>query len=242
MEENKFLIPIEHVEMICNDSKIDLNKITNCFLYGSHLHGSAESSSDYDLLIVGDIEQDQLVFRVKKDPYFYEFKRKSIEIEARKYDVIIHSNSNFEKLLEINFLMFIEPLYAEEKYKTINTIDYKNLYLRHFHSVEKIKNSLENELRYSTGTYTRFKLKKLGTELGGKWVLKKMFNAYRYYTSYLQFLLNGEFSDWGSLNQAKHSILESYSSKGDECIDRIYEDLILKIDHLSKEINRIGSK
>jgi predicted nucleotidyltransferase len=204
MEDHKnFVIPFEHIKSICQKSSIDVNKITNCYLYGSVLHGSAELTSDYDLLLVGDIIEDPLVFRVKKDPYFYEFERKTHEIEKRKYDVIFHSNQNFLQLLQINFLMFIEPLFADPIYQTINKVDYKQIYLQKFFSVEKIKDSLKKEFHYSTGTYTRFKLKKLSVDLGGKWVIKKMFNILRYYTSYSYFLLNKNFSNWGSLNDIK---------------------------------------
>lgn len=239
MRENfeEFVVPLSHVDLICKDSKIEPEKITNVYLYGSRLDGSAESTSDYDLMLVGEIEEPPLDFIVKKDPYFYQFERKSIEIEKRKYDYIIHSNINFEKLLEINFLMFVEPLYSEAKYKTINKIDYKKMFIEKFLQVRKIKKALRNITNKSTAVYSKFKQNKIDSKFDGKWVLKKIFNTLRYHKSCLNFLLTNDFSGWGQLSDTKSSIFKRYYEEGDNCVDQIYQTLSKDVSIISKQIN-----
>ena len=239
-KEVNFLTPLSEIERMCELIGLDFDKITNSFNYGSHLHGSATKDSDYDLLLVADIEEEPLKFKSSRnDPYFYEHEKKSVEIDNKKYDLAIHSNKNFEKLLEVNYLMFIEPLFSKSQFRTICKIDYKKQYLEKWMTSKRLKKSLQIELHYSKSTYKWFKQKKLNYDLGGKWVVKKMFNCWRYHSSVLFFLFNLDFGDFGDLNSNKNSLLERYDKDGDECVDQLYNSIYQNIKTLLEKIKEI---
>ena len=42
---------------------IDVADVTNVYNFGSHVHGTATPSSDYDILIVGKFSQKPLKFK-----------------------------------------------------------------------------------------------------------------------------------------------------------------------------------
>ena len=240
MEEIEYLTPISDIQYICAKLGLDFDCITNVYNFGSYLHGTQTNNSDYDILIVGDMKEGNLKFKSMKDPYFYEFKRGKVKLgEEKEYEVIFHSNKNFEKLLKINYIMFIEPLFSEKKFRTICKIDYKQIYMEKYFSASKIKKSLERELEYSTGNYIKFKTKKLNPEMGGKWVIKKMYNALRYHKSFLDFLLHHDFSDFGSLGERKREFLERFEKEGDEYVDEMYDQVMIEIRNYLNQIHEI---
>ena len=225
-----YLTPIDHVEKICEYMQIDFDKVTNVYNFGSHVYGNTRSDSDYDIVIVGNFVKEPIVYKNEKDPYFYRFEMNEIEIDGRIYDTIIHSTENFRKILQNNFIVFVEALFTDEKYKTINKIDYRELYLNTWFTKEKIKNSLKNEIHYAIMNVKRFNRGTLYDGLDGKWVIKKYFNVMRYHHIICKFLLTGEFIDFGSIwNDHKNQILERYDVEGDDCVNEICKDMYGKI-------------
>lgn len=228
--------PLEDISEICNVLNLDYNKVTNVYNYGSHTLGNQTLTSDFDILIVGDFEQEPLHFKLKNDPYFYDFEMKKHEMGGRLYDIIWHSNENFEKLLELNFLMFVEAVFNDSKYHQINKVDYKKMYIDKFYSIDRLRKSLVNEHGYSYGVYKKFRHKKLNYGLDGKWVIKKLYNALRYYTTVSGFIsnicINGifEFVTFGKeLNEFKISILNKYDQEGDTCVDDVASVIFKRI-------------
>ena len=231
-----YFTPIEDIYKICETLNLDKDQITNVYNYGSHTLGNETPLSDYDILIVGNFKQDPLSFKLKNDPYFYEFEMKKYEIGGRLYDIIWHSNENFEHLLELNFLMFVEAIFNDDKFHQVNKIDYKQMYIDKYYSVASLRKALTHEHGYSYGVYKKLKQKKLSFGLDGKWVIKKLYNCLRYYTTVSGLITNVcdngifEFRTFGKeLNTFKQEILGIYEVEGEKCVDGIASVIFNKI-------------
>lgn len=231
-EMDEYLTPIHHIQLICDHLQIKLDQITNVYNYGSQVHGLPTETSDYDILIVGDFDHAPLKFKNPDpdNPYFYDFKVELLNICNRLYSVLVHSNANFEKLLQINFLVCVEALFMDRKYQPISKIDYKAQYLEKWYSKDQIKNSLRNEIHYSKMNRKNFKRGTLYGILDGKWVLKKFFNVLRYHHSISELIFTKKITDFGQKwNSYKVAMLERYEKEGDSCVNEIFEDINLKI-------------
>lgn len=241
--------PLEDIKNICEFLSLDFTQITNVYNYGSQTLGNETPSSDYDIVIVGKFVQEPLKFKLSEHPYFYDFEMKKFETGGRLYDVIWHSNENFEKLLEVNFLMFVEALFNETKYHQINKIDYKKIYIEKYYSVINLKTALTHEHGYSYGVYKKLKQNKLNYGLDGKWVIKKLYNSLRYHTTVSGFIVNVcdnklfEFKTFGKeLKDFKQSILLRYENEGEDCINEIASHIFQEIKRHLEIINDIYYK
>ncbi len=231
-----YLTPISHIQEICRLIGIDFNKVTNVYNYGSHVHGSAAIDSDYDLLIIGDFEDPPLKFKKDDDPYYYDHSMKELKIEDRTYEILVHSTTNFEKLLEVGFLNFVEMIFNNSKFKPICEIDYRLSYLEKWYSNEKLKSALRNEMWYGCMAHRVFKRGNMPHGLDGRWTIKKMFNALRYHHLVLRFMKTKELKYDGALNDIKRSLMNRYDREGDACVNEVYNYLY---DEIKKYIDEM---
>jgi len=215
-------IPQQDIEQICTQLQIDFEKITNVYLYGSHIRNSYKEDSDYDILIVGDFEEPSLNFTWKKHPYFYRFKMNYLDINNRKYDAIYHSNKNFEKLLSLNFLMFIEPLFADEKFIPINKINYKKIFLEKYCTPYKLYFALKQEKTYGIIAYRRYIKKK--DKFDSLWLLRKVYHVLRYHEMVLYFIKTGTFRH--SMTNLKMKVMEIAVQNNHKSTVDMYDELL----------------
>jgi len=245
---HEYLTSIEQIRKICQHIKIKFKKITNVYHLGSRIHKSNRTDSDYDLLIVGKFKQNPLKFIMtySRHPYFYHFtKIPPFVVDGRIYDVSYLSNENFEKLLGLNYLLFVEALFSEKKFRPIckKGYEYKEKYLEKLNDREKLRaelaNSLRHERSYARRSFTRYKQAKSGKGkkrekdiLTGWWLLKKTFHALRYCHSVFDFLHNKNFSTFGSMNEKRKNIVSRLEKEGDQCVVEIYHELYNELQNI----------
>ena len=239
---DEYLTPIKHIQKICDYINVDFKKVTNVYNYGSHVHGNARPDSDYDIVLVGDFVEEPLKFKYASEPYFYDFEMAKLLIDGKSYDIIWHSNANFEKLLKIGFQIFVEALFNDIKFRPISKIDYKEMYLDKWFSKNQIKNSLKNELQYSLMVYNRFKKGRLNYDLDGKWIIKKLYNALRYHWSSYNFLKTGIFTGSNTeLNNIKKKLIDRYDVEGDACVDEFFNWIYSEIQRYLQLVSTINN-
>lgn len=219
------MTPLSDLVKICDLLHINFDLVTNVYNFGSHVHGTATIDSDFDLMIVGNIKQRQLIFKKPRDPYFAEYQLYNINLDEKKYDITIYSNENFELMIKQNFMIIIESLFNKAKFIPINKIDYKQIYITKYMNDPSIRRALQNELNYSLFCYKKYTQNLLSDNLDSFWVVKKLFNALRYHESCLQLLQDREIYDVTKLNNVKNTITQLHSANTPikEIYDYIYD-------------------
>jgi predicted nucleotidyltransferase len=200
------------VRDICNILEIEFEKVTNFIHFGSRVQGSASVNSDYDVVIVGDIYEDDIDFR--KDNYFYNFEMKKVTLlddsgNDKSYDIIVHSNKNFEELLfQRHFIIFVESLFSDiTLFHPVYKVDYKRLFLENYMSKQKLYHSLHCEWNYAMGVHS---LMKRGRVTDTKWVLKKLYNTWRYHDTIFELIDTGNITSLSRCNNLKKEIFEDF--------------------------------
>lgn len=196
----------ENVVDICKMLEIDVEKVTNFIHYGSRVQGSALPTSDYDVVIVGDVPDQDLLFR--KDNYFYDFEMKHISLvdketgEMKNYDIILHNNINFEELLfQRHFIIFVETLFSDRSlFHPICKIEYRDTFVKCYMSKTKLYHSLHCEWNYAMGIHSMMKRGRV-TDL--KWVMKKLFNTWRYHDTLFELIETGNITSFSRCNDFK---------------------------------------
>src|ERR1700758_332983 len=107
---------------------INKDNILNVYHFGSWAFGTNTPTSDRDLLFVIDTDKSFITF--KKDGHYHHYVLITIDLPTiGKFDVILYSKADFEKLLEIHFMIPIECIFLRDEFVWKNTVDYKQIYL-----------------------------------------------------------------------------------------------------------------
>jgi len=167
-----------HIFESLKENNINESDVTNIYIFGSWLHQTNRPESDFDVIIVGRFNQRPIKFRENR--YFHKYNLVKIA-EPIKTDLVLYSNDNFEKLLETQFMVCLDCIFAPDNLIFKNDIDYKNMYLTKYYSEEEIKQAVIHEIKYSVD----YMDKHLANTEDKKMIIKKLFNAIRYiYTQY----------------------------------------------------------
>jgi predicted nucleotidyltransferase len=126
------------VSSLIRELKLDDDRITNIYNYGSWVYGTNHQKSDRDFLIVmkseGKKREKRLKFRKDFD-YFHSFNLRRL----KNTDVTIHSCENFELLLEKNYMLAVECVFYPNEFILRNNIDYKTIYLSKYFNLLRLK-------------------------------------------------------------------------------------------------------
>jgi hypothetical protein len=207
---------LEDLTNICDQLKIDINLVTNMYIYGSQSHGSASETSDWDCILVGRFEQGPLVFKNKINEYYHDNELYELTINGRKYDIQFYSNKNFEKLMKLNYMIVVDLLFNEDKFHPLNKINYKQIYLEKYYDVKEIIKSVGIELNYSFYSLSLYRKDKLQFDhCDATWVTKKLFNAVHYHDIAIQLIKDKTIYDFSRMSHVKHTINQMQKDKMD---------------------------
>jgi hypothetical protein len=146
----------------------------------------------------------------------------------KEYDIIMHNNKNFEHLLlERYFLIFVESCFSDRTlFHPINKVDYKDAFLASF-SQEKLITSLQKEWFYGQRVRKMLQHDKLSFGLGKLWVLKKLYNTWRYHDTILELIATRNISSFSRCNDLKRQLLDKFRSDEDAALSFI-QDLLME--------------
>ncbi|CAF1260532.1 unnamed protein product [Adineta steineri] len=126
------------ISSIIQELKLDDNRITNIYNYGSWVYGTNHEKSDRDFLIIMEDtrkkRRKRLVFHKDFD-YFHKFELHRLN----NCDITIHSSRNFELLLEKNYMLAVECVFYPDEFILRNQIDYKQIYLTKYYNPFRLK-------------------------------------------------------------------------------------------------------
>ena len=131
------------ISAILRELNLHEDLVANIYNYGSWVYGTNSETSDRDIMIVTRSTKPPLNFTDEFD-YFHDFELHKL---WNQYDVCVHSVENFEKLLEINYLLAVECIFLPNEFKLKEEIDFRPMYLEKYHNNRRIKQSAfyENE-------------------------------------------------------------------------------------------------
>lgn len=120
-------------ELICQNIDIEVNKVANCYIFGSVKLGLHSNASDIDLIIVlygnenENLDNVNIEFYNESIPYFHNFDLRSCNINNHKYDVNVYNQYQFQKLLSLHFMVIVECIFSKEPFilkQDINFLPY----------------------------------------------------------------------------------------------------------------------
>ena len=190
-------------------------QVKNVYNFGSWVHQTNTETSDYDLIIVGDFPQ-----KSKYTPKRYFHSYKLFKLEDLKCDVVLYSQSNFERLLELSYFVAVECVFFPPQFILKNEIDFKKIYLDQYYSVKLIQQSVLNENQYSHNWIYNHP----GSSREIQYLnMKKLFNSFKYFEVAMQLLKFKEIKDFGSMAPFFFQMRKMWEES--RPIDEIYEPI-----------------
>ena len=133
------------------------DSVLNAYIFGSTVHGTNTEKSDIDIIMVADIDKK---LKFNKTNYFHKYRLYSLDLDIdskkQKFDIVVYSKDNFEKLLECCFLVCVECIFSPEKFILRNNVDYKKIYLDKYYNKSKLREALFQEYCYSQNFMERY--------------------------------------------------------------------------------------
>lgn len=130
---NNFETENINLNLICQELNININKVLNCYIFGSVKLGLHSNDSDIDLILVlfgnenENLENVQIEYFNNSIHYFHKFNLFSCNINNRKYDVNIYTQYQFQKLLLSHFMVIVECIFSQQQFilkQEINFLPY----------------------------------------------------------------------------------------------------------------------